>query len=115
MTPDLHRLNGDVQGEGARLSYPNPFVAQNERLRDMKTPGTQFQNLPHSPVATNDDCIVRIKGVQRLSGLGRTATYELVSRPEFPEAIRLTKSARGWWRSEVLDYLNGLRFSGNQK
>jgi predicted DNA-binding transcriptional regulator AlpA len=114
MTPDLHRLNGDVQGEGVRLGHPDPFVAQNERIRDMKTPGTQFQSLPHSPVATRDDCIVRIKGVQHLSGLGRTATYELVSRADFPEAIPLTKSARGWWRSEVLAYLNALRASSIQ-
>lgn len=112
--PDLHQLNCDVQGEGVRRGHPDPVVAQHERIRDMETSGTQFQNLPHSPVATKDDCIVRIKGVQHLSGLGRTATYQLVSRPDFPEAIPLTKSARGWWRSEVLDYLNGLRSSSIQ-
>jgi predicted DNA-binding transcriptional regulator AlpA len=81
----------------------------------MKSPDINQQDLQHPPIAAENDCILRIKGVQHLSGLGRTATYELVSRPEFPEAIPLTKSARGWWRSEVLDYLDGLRVSGNRK
>jgi len=75
----------------------------------MNTFEKQPQEPPHPSIAAEDDFVLRIKGVQKLSGLGRTATYGMVSRPDFPEAIPLTKSARGWWRSEVLAYLNALR------
>lgn len=45
--------------------------------------------------------ILRLPGVLKLTGLGRSTIYRLVARREFPAPVRLTKRSVGWPRQDV--------------
>ena len=58
------------------------------------------ENLP-------DDYILRLKDVQVLTGLSRSTIYAQISKREFPVQIRLGEKAVGWWKSDVLRWIEG--------
>lgn len=60
------------------------------------------------PVA-DADRILRPAELSKVLGLGKTKTYELMNRPDFPRPVRLTESVRGWFFSEVMAWLKDRR------
>ena len=44
---------------------------------------------------------VRMPGVVRLTGLGRSTIYRLMAAHNFPDPVRLSKRAIGWRRSDL--------------
>lgn len=44
---------------------------------------------------------VRLKGVLRMTGLGRSTIYRLVSLNQFPRPVKLTARAVAWRRAEL--------------
>lgn len=51
------------------------------------------------------ESILRIREVQKLTGLGRSSIYAKVARSEFPRPIKLGERASGWLASEVSKWL----------
>lgn len=52
-----------------------------------------------------DDRIIREPECRQLTGLGRTRRYELERDGEFPLRVRLGERAHGWWRSDIVRWL----------
>lgn len=52
--------------------------------------------------------ILRLKDVQTLTGLSRTMIYDLQSKGEFPQSIKLVQSGRamGWQYSDVINWID---------
>ena len=48
---------------------------------------------------------MRRRDVERLTGLGRSALYEAISRKRFPKQVKLTDKAVGWVEDEVLAWI----------
>lgn len=44
---------------------------------------------------------LRIGGVMRITGLGRSTIYRLVADEQFPSPVRLAKRAVAWRRSDL--------------
>ena len=57
---------------------------------------------------TNSKRILRLKDVQTLTGLSRTMIYDLQSKGEFPQSIKLVQSGRamGWQYSDVINWID---------
>lgn len=51
------------------------------------------------------DRILRRTEVEARTGLARSTIYDMVSKGEFPEPIRLTASSVGWVSAEIDDWL----------
>jgi prophage regulatory protein len=47
------------------------------------------------------EAFLRRKQVEFLTGLGRSAIYKLMTRDQFPKAIKLTEKAVGWQKSAI--------------
>jgi prophage regulatory protein len=48
--------------------------------------------------------ILRLPGVERATGLKRSAIYAKVAAGTFPKPLRLTPGAVGWLESEIEDW-----------
>ena len=55
------------------------------------------------------DMLIGIKDIRTLFKLGRTAAYELIHRPEFPEPVAISPRCYRWWASEVDAFAANLR------
>jgi prophage regulatory protein len=44
---------------------------------------------------------VRMTGVVRMTGLGRSTNYRLIAEDKFPSPVRLAKRAVAWRRSDL--------------
>ena len=55
-----------------------------------------------------DDVILRLPAVQRVTGLGKSTIYKILQEEDsgFPRPVRLGKRCVGFWRSEVLTWLD---------
>ncbi len=51
------------------------------------------------------DSIIRLKEVQRRTGLPRSSIYEKGSRKTFPKPIKLGERAAGWYLSDVENWI----------
>jgi len=51
--------------------------------------------------------IIRIRAVQKKTGLSRSSVYRLVQAGEFPTPIKLSERCSGWIESEVADWVAG--------
>lgn len=49
--------------------------------------------------------IIRLPEVCRMTGLGRAMIYRLQSRKSFPQSVKITDYAVGWFDSEVQTWL----------
>jgi len=49
--------------------------------------------------------ILRLPGVIKITGLSRSAIYDLISQRKFPKQIKLTSRSSGWVLSEVNQWL----------
>ena len=61
------------------------------------------------------DRLISIGDIRDLFKLGRTATYELTHRPEFPEPVPVSSRCYRWWASEVDAYAAALRLKRSQQ
>lgn len=50
--------------------------------------------------------LLRINDVIATTGLSRATIYRLIEAGTFPQALRLTARAVGWWESEIEEWLN---------
>lgn len=50
--------------------------------------------------------ILRLPDVIKLTGLSRSAIYDLISKGLFPKQIKLTSRSSGWLQSECEQWLN---------
>lgn len=59
---------------------------------------------------TDSKRILRLKDVQTLTGLSRTMIYDLQSKGEFPQSIKLVQSGRamGWQYSDVINWIDSI-------
>jgi len=53
--------------------------------------------------------LLRLPDVVGKTGLGRSTIYELCSRGEFPERVRLTTRTVGWRSTDVDEWMNQRR------
>jgi predicted DNA-binding transcriptional regulator AlpA len=61
------------------------------------------------PARWTSDRLISIGDLRELFKLGRTATYELTHRPDFPEPVPISSRCYRWWASEVNAYADTLR------
>lgn len=59
--------------------------------------------------AMQGDRIIRATELGHVIGVGKTATYEIIKQPDFPRAIKITQTVRGWFLSEVMAWLMARR------
>ncbi|MED7820145.1 MULTISPECIES: helix-turn-helix transcriptional regulator [unclassified Francisella] len=50
--------------------------------------------------------MMRIKEVEKLTGISRTSIYRLGAKGEFPKHIKLSVNSSGWLASEVEAWLD---------
>jgi prophage regulatory protein len=50
--------------------------------------------------------ILRLKEVQDMTGLSRSAIYQLIARGQFPKQIKLSIRAAGWRSREVQEWID---------
>jgi predicted DNA-binding transcriptional regulator AlpA len=55
------------------------------------------------------DRLLSVADIRLLFGLGRTATYELTHRPDFPEPVVISSRCHRWWASEVTAFAETIR------
>ena len=65
-------------------------------------PGVHAQ-APHAAAQTMDaqPILLRLPVVMRITGLGRSTIYKLISQNQFPVPIKLSKRAVAWLQSEI--------------
>ncbi|UXZ55639.1 AlpA family phage regulatory protein [Halomonas sp. 7T] len=65
--------------------------------------------------ATDDLTVLRMKDLKDFIGLSRSKIYEMLDPkskrhdPEFPRQVRLGTAAVGWYRGEVIAWLESRR------
>ncbi|MAL95609.1 MAG: hypothetical protein CME40_11080 [Haliea sp.] len=62
---------------------------------------------PHK-VSAQDRRLIRLREVQKLTGLSRSYVYELVKRRLLPQPVALVPggTSRAWVESEILDFID---------
>ena len=50
--------------------------------------------------------ILRIPDVKKITGLSRSAIYDLISQNRFPKQIKLTSRSSGWIESEITQWID---------
>lgn len=50
--------------------------------------------------------IIRLPSVIKLTGLSRSAIYDMIAKGDFPKQIKLTTRSSGWLQSEVDQWIN---------
>lgn len=62
--------------------------------------------LAHSELAMpTSSRLLRLRDVQRATGLSRSSLYRLASEGRFPSAVKLTPHATAWHESEILAWI----------
>ncbi len=51
--------------------------------------------------------MLKLKEVQKMTGLGRSSIYAYVDKGIFPAQIKLGPRAVGWLEDEIIDWLKG--------
>lgn len=50
--------------------------------------------------------ILRLPEIKKITGLSRSAIYDLISQGKFPKQIKLTSRSSGWIESEINQWLD---------
>ena len=50
---------------------------------------------------------IRMKGVMRLTGLGRSTIYRMMAEDAFPQPVRLTRRLVAWRRTDIDEWGDG--------
>lgn len=50
--------------------------------------------------------LVRLPGVIRMTGLGRSTIYRMITKKQFPSPIRLSIRAVAWRQSDLADWID---------
>ena len=109
---------GDVRGTEARASKigandPNPNqtvfeeddVAKN-RNRDTRRRHQNGERLPK---------LIRLAAVLEMTGLCRSAVYQLMEEGTFPRPLLIGRRAVRWIEAEVLEYIESRPRAGSQR
>ena len=56
--------------------------------------------------------ILRLPEVMRLTGLSKATIHRRYRDGTFPEPLRLGPQSIGWWRAEILEWLESLQRAG---
>ena len=56
--------------------------------------------------------ILRLPEVMRLTGLSKATIHRRYRDGTFPEPVRLGPQSIGWWRAEILEWLESLQRAG---
>ena len=56
--------------------------------------------------------ILRLPEVMQLIGLSKATIYRRYRDGPFPEPVRLGPQSTGWWRAEILEWLESLQRAG---
>ena len=56
--------------------------------------------------------IVRLPEVMRLTGLSKATIHRRYRDGTFPRPLRLGPQSIGWWRTEILEWLESLQRAG---
>ena len=51
--------------------------------------------------------ILRLPSVIQLTGLSRSAIYDMIAKGDFPKQIKLTSRSSGWIETEVQGWIDG--------
>ena len=61
---------------------------------------------PHTSAhTTSQSCVLRLKEVCKLTGLGRSFIYQLQAEEQFPHSIKIGVRAVGWLEVEVREWV----------
>lgn len=60
----------------------------------------------YKPMGDDDDRMITIGDVVRLTSLHRATIYRLIARDEFPKGRVLISNRRRWWLSEVVTWIS---------
>ncbi len=58
---------------------------------------------------TQENRIVRLPEVMRLTGLSKATIHRRYRDGTFPRPLRLGPQSIGWWRTEILEWLESLQ------
>lgn len=54
----------------------------------------------------NDERMLRLHSVERMTGLSKSTLYRLIKQGSFPAPLRMTRKAVRWRREEVNEWLS---------
>lgn len=54
----------------------------------------------------NDDRVLKLSDVIKLTGLSRSSIYNLLARNEFPRRLQITKQRIGFLNSEIQNWIS---------
>ena len=63
-------------------------------------------------MSTQENRIVRLPEVMRLTGLSKATIHRRYRDGTFPRPLRLGPQSIGWWRTEILEWLESLQRAG---
>ena len=63
-------------------------------------------------MSTQENRIVRLPEVMRLTGLSKATIHRRYRDGTFPRPLRLGPQSIGWWREEILEWLESLQRAG---
>ena len=63
-------------------------------------------------MAAQENRILRLPDVMRLTGLSKATIHRRYRDGTFPEPLRLGPQSIGWWRAEILEWLESLQRAG---
>ena len=63
-------------------------------------------------MAAQENRILRLREVMRLTGLSKATIHRRYRDGTFPEPVRLGPQSIGWWRAEILEWLESLQRAG---
>ena len=64
-------------------------------------------------MSTEENRIVRLPEVMRLTGLSKATIHRRYRDGTFPQPVRLGPQSIGWWRAEILEWLESLQRGGD--
>ena len=63
-------------------------------------------------ISTQENRIVRLPEVMQLTGLSKATIHRRYRDGTFPRPLRLGPQSIGWWRMEILEWLESLQRAG---
>ena len=64
-------------------------------------------------MSTEENRVVRLPEVMRLTGLSKATIHRRYRDGMFPQPLRLGPQSIGWWRAEILEWLESLERAGS--
>lgn len=95
----IHELSVAVAAAAMDLLIPRLAA----HLATLSLPAPVAQVMPAESSVTST--VITMKQVQKLTGLGRSTIWRLVSDRRFPAKVKLSSGRVGWIESEVLQWI----------